>query len=208
MIWLFCTRETSVHLPCRIISWTDWIEGFLEVKGAATDASPSLIIGKAPASRASSPSPSLAAAIAAADAVKPPPAFCIRALFASCSLAMTFLNAFAEAISCPSPCATRRLTSISTFFIIISRESALCWLPLSFLSLFTSAACAATAAALRLSKSTLSKKPIWPICSSVLLNSSSISATFCFNFWTFWSATSRLFSVFRLPKPPSNATPT
>mmetsp|Transcript_46833 Transcript_46833/g.118028 ORF Transcript_46833/g.118028 Transcript_46833/m.118028 type:complete len:366 (+) Transcript_46833:613-1710(+) len=53
MIWYICSVVSSVQRPWRMMSSTDRMDGIFDVKGAAMEASPSLIISVSPASACS-----------------------------------------------------------------------------------------------------------------------------------------------------------
>mmetsp|Transcript_57430 Transcript_57430/g.150815 ORF Transcript_57430/g.150815 Transcript_57430/m.150815 type:complete len:391 (+) Transcript_57430:1513-2685(+) len=143
-----CTVETSVQWPCRIISTHERIDGSLEVKGAAMDASPNLTIGNSPVS------PSIMSSCAA-DAPATP-CFCASAC---CSLASSWRSRVETAMVAPScaetpvsPRAARAATSSSSHCRCLpissarfALNSAACTLALSARFLASSADCASSA---------------------------------------------------------------
>mmetsp|Transcript_36064 Transcript_36064/g.72344 ORF Transcript_36064/g.72344 Transcript_36064/m.72344 type:complete len:200 (+) Transcript_36064:1088-1687(+) len=113
-IWMVLT---SVQRPCRMMSMVLLMEGSFEVKGAATDASPSLTIGTSPVSTSAS------IAACAVNALDPPRAAvraALRLLISSCVSAIACFIALTTTQLSPLRVISSWMTwyrSICIFFI-------------------------------------------------------------------------------------------
>mmetsp|Transcript_18390 Transcript_18390/g.25490 ORF Transcript_18390/g.25490 Transcript_18390/m.25490 type:complete len:222 (-) Transcript_18390:1102-1767(-) len=105
-IWMV---DTSVHLPWRMTSTVDWMDGSLEVKGAATEASPSFTEGTSP----DSASAAMADACAAMMLPPAPLGFLALALFFCSAIIIPMDDLAALKAAQLSPSASSRRSSCS-----------------------------------------------------------------------------------------------